>query len=67
LIGASYKGELPHFEISVKFFDSHIDLFEEKKLTLFSDFFTFLGPKNSFPHRKKKKKTAFSSCVFSKN
>jgi hypothetical protein len=47
LIGARYKGEKPHFEISVKLriFYTHIDPFEEKKIsTLFSDFFSFLAP-----------------------
>jgi hypothetical protein len=34
---ACYKGELPHFEISVKFliFNTHIDLFAEKKFLIY--------------------------------
>jgi hypothetical protein len=51
LTGAGYKGKLADFEISVKlrtFFYTHIDQFEEKKCCwmLFSDFFSFLGPKS---------------------
>jgi hypothetical protein len=37
LIGADYKGTLPHFEISLKLriYLSHIDLFEGKKFLVF--------------------------------
>jgi hypothetical protein len=47
--------ELPHFEIH-----THIDLFEDNFLTLFSDFFAVFGPqKNHFRigrHENKEKK-----------
>jgi hypothetical protein len=48
LIGASYKVKLPHFEISVKLWVFILYIYVKRKylLTLFCEFFSFLGPKN---------------------
>jgi hypothetical protein len=52
LIGASYKGKLPHFEINLKlwFICIPISAYLKKTtfLTLFSDFFSFLTQKTHF-------------------
>jgi hypothetical protein len=53
-LGACYKGKLPLFKIRVKLKIFFIPLacLKKKVWTLFSEFFSFLGPKISFPGRK---------------